>query len=439
MCVLVLAFPRRWALVPMLFVGVWVTEIQRVVVIGLDFTMLRLLFLAAFIRIIMRREHVGFRRVPLDTAMLAFVALDCAAYLALRGGSTAAFVSRMGFAYNTLAIYFFVRVMVRDKDELLSLVTAFAFVSALPLAVSMTVEQLTGRNLFWVFGGVPEFTPLRDGALRSQGSFPHPLLAGAFGGSLFPLFWLLARRGRPGAGFVGMLCSVAIALLSFSSGPILALLAGIAGLLLWRVRHSARTMRWSVVLGLVCIAQVMKAPVWALVSRFGIFEASTGYHRFALIDQAIKRFGEWWLLGTVDTSHWGWGLWDVTNQYLAVGVEGGFITMIAFMVLLGLGFRNVGRATHGRMPLDQQYDLWAFGSVLFAHCVAFVGMAYFGAQIYVNLCFTLAALAMNAGSSPAAEMVPQAPGAGEGAPLDAGVPGGPEAPRGPVVPVASPQ
>ncbi len=199
---------------------------------------------------------------------------------------------------------------------------------------------------------------------------------------------------NPVVGWLGMLSSAAIAGLSASSGPVVMLMAGTAALVLWRFRDSARTMRWMTVIGLVCLAQVMKAPVWALVDRLTLFAGSTGYHRFALIDQAIRRFGEWWLLGTADTSHWGWGLWDVTNQYLAVGVEGGFIAMLVFMTTLGLGFRTVGRAVRAPLPAETQYCLWAFGSALFAHAVAFIGMAYFGGQIYVNYYFVLAVLAL---------------------------------------------
>ena len=53
------------------------------------------------------------------------------------------------------------------------------------------------------------------------------------------------------------------------------------------------------------------------------YRGSTGWHWFYLIDQAIRRVGEWWLIGTRSTGHWGMGLQDVTNQYILEGVWGG--------------------------------------------------------------------------------------------------------------------
>lgn len=84
-------------------------------------------------------------------------------------------------------------------------------------------------------------------------------------------------------------------------------LAAIIGLSFLRLRRHMRMVFWSGVAGLVGLHMVMKAPVWALVARTKIVTGSTGYHRFALIDSAIKNFREWWLVGTYLTGHWGWG------------------------------------------------------------------------------------------------------------------------------------
>ena len=392
MSMVVLFAPRRYSLVPFLLVGVLITEMQRIAILGFDFTMLRLLLLSGFLRIILRLEYRELNRSPIDTAVIIFTIFEICAYTLLRG-TTAAVVASLGFAYNTLGIYFFIRYTLRSMDDVRTTLHAFAIMAAC-LAISMVMEQKTGHNIFSIFGGVPAITEIREGKLRSQGAFPHPLLAGAFGATLLPTFYWVYRHGNKWLGGIGVLASLLIAVTSFSSGPILAFLAGIAGLSFWVIRNQMRKIRWGLLLMLLGLSFVMKAPVYAIVARVGVFDSSTGYHRYALIDQAVKRFGEWWLMGTKSTANWGWGLWDVTNQYIAVAVDGGAILLIVFITMIALAFRNVGHGIRAEIPGSVKYALWAFGSALFAHMVAFMGMAYFGAQIYVNWYFILGVLAL---------------------------------------------
>jgi hypothetical protein len=392
MSTVVLFVPRRYLLVPFLLVGVLVTEMQRVVVLGFDFTMLRLLLMSGFLRIFLRSEHRNLDHSPIDTAIVIFTVLDVCAYTLLNG-TTTAIVSRMGFAYSTLGIYFFIRCALRSVDDVRATLHVFALMATC-LAISMVIEQWTGRNLFSVFGGVPATTQMREGKLRSQGAFPHPLLAGAFGATLLPVFYWVFRHGKRWLGRLGITSALLITVTSASSGPILALLSGIIALFCWTIRYQMRAIRWGFLLTLFGLSLIMKAPVYALVARLTFFSSSTGYHRYALIDQAVKRFGEWWLLGTESTAHWGWGLWDVTNQYLAVGVEGGVLVLAVFIAIIVRAFRNVGDGIRAETPEANTYMLWAFGSTLFAHTVAFIGMAYFGAQIYMNWYFVLAVVAL---------------------------------------------
>ena len=89
-----------------------------------------------------------------------------------------------------------------------------------------------------------------------------------------------------------------MALASMSSTAVLGIAAGFGALWLWRVRRSLAPIRWTIVAVLVGLNFAMKAPVWALIARINLTGGSSGYHRYQLIDQAIRRFGEWWLLGT---------------------------------------------------------------------------------------------------------------------------------------------
>jgi hypothetical protein len=125
----------------------------------------------------------------------------------------------------------------------------------------------------------------------------------------------------------------------------------------------------------------MKAPVWHLVSRVSAVGGSTGWHRFILIDQTINNFGDWWLTGCSIYTVATWGIWagDVTNQYILMGVKGGFLTFILFIVLIAIAFREVGILW--RLHSRNSYRLavsWALGVSLFVHCTMFIGVSYFG-------------------------------------------------------------
>jgi len=47
-----------------------------------------------------------------------------------------------------------------------------------------------------------------------------------------------------------------------------------------------------------------ESPIWFLIGRLSAIIGGTGWARSELIDQAIKHFSEWWLLGTTYTAHW---------------------------------------------------------------------------------------------------------------------------------------
>ena len=73
---------------------------------------------------------------------------------------------------------------------------------------------------------------------------------------------------------------------------------------MFAMRGSLRTILACLV-GLACVLHiVMKAPVWHLIARITVFDASTGWHRYWVIDQSLRHIGDWWLLGTTSTLSW---------------------------------------------------------------------------------------------------------------------------------------
>jgi len=144
-----------------------------------------------------------------------------------------------------------------------------------------------------------------------------------------------------------------------------------------------RRVRWGLVIGLVALHLVMKAPVWFLIGRMSVFDGSTGYFRARLIDATIHNFGVWWLMGTQATDKWGPGLFDITNEYILQGVNGGLLTMLLFVLIIARAFGTVGRTVRAykNSPKYIKIAAWAAGCALLAHAATYFSVSYFDQNI----------------------------------------------------------
>ena len=68
---------------------------------------------------------------------------------------------------------------------------------------------------------------------------------------------------------------------------------------------------------LVGLHLVMHGPVWSIIEHIDLTGSSSSYHRYMLIDNLIRHFRDWWLLGTTDNPNWGFDMWDTSNQYVS--------------------------------------------------------------------------------------------------------------------------
>ncbi|MBI2412392.1 MAG: hypothetical protein HYV24_04195 [Deltaproteobacteria bacterium] len=380
---LMLALPRRGALVPLVFAIVFIPLQQRIMVYSLDFFIIRILILFGWTRVLMRGEY-SIKLNTIDKLMVLWAVSAVATYTML-WQTWGAFINRLGVSFDIIGIYFLIRFLVRDFDDIVWVVKIFAFVT-IPVAAAMFLERVNGRNLFSVFGGVPDVTIVRWGKMRCQGAFSHPITAGTFGAAVFPLLIALRLVGGNGRALMafGAIAASVITLSTSSSGPLLGYLAGIAALCMWFFRDRMREFRWALALTLIALHLVMKAPVWALLARANVFGGSTGYHRFYLFDQFLRRFNEWWLFGVRSTADWGYYLFDVTNNFVRIGVDGGLSTLVIFIAILAFSFQSIGRAVRSTEDDVQQKIYWALGASLLVHVVSFFGVSYFD-QIKVVL------------------------------------------------------
>ncbi len=378
---LMLFLPRRYAVQPMLIMACFIPSAQRIVIAGLDFGFIRILVLCGILRIYILKENKQFVWRPLDFGIIIWAACSIVLYTA-RIATFSSLINRLGFAFDACGMYFLFRCLLCDWEDVKNVVYGFVLIS-IPVAMFFFIENQTGHNFFSVFGGVPSITTIRDEKLRCQGAFSHAILAGCFWASLMPLFgslWWKSAKDRAWA-ITGFLTSLFIVYCCASSTPVMGVLSGIIGAMFFYLRYRMRIVRWLLLLVLISLHIVMKAPVWHLISRVSAVGGSTGWHRYNLINQAINHFDEWFLYGCSGMNIYDWGVYagDVTNQYILEGVNGGFLTMCMFVAIIVMAFREVGKLW--RFYIGYPFRLafsWALGVSLFVHCMNFIGVSYFG-------------------------------------------------------------
>lgn len=390
---------RRRALLAFLSAAILIPMDQVLVISGLHFPMIRVLVVFGAIRIL--KEKLSGKAQVFSGGMnwMDKWSIVLAVFTAINGTllwqTSGYIVFALGNLYSASGIYFTLRFLIRDEDDVRQALRTLAFVMA-GVAVIMVSEHLVGRNLYYSLLGGARATDfgasltVRDGKLRATGVFAHPILAGSFGGFCFPLFvglwWRGFKKDRKFA-VLGMAAALIPPIAANSSTALFGFISAIVGLSFWVLRRRMQIIRWGVAILLVSLHMVMKAPVWELINRVDLTGSSSSYHRFQLVNQCILHFKDWWLIGTKNYGDWGWEMWDLSNSYVGTADTVGLIPLIAFIAILVVAYRYVGIARKA-FEGDKAKELfaWAFGASLFANTIAFMGIGYFDQTVVAWYC-----------------------------------------------------
>jgi hypothetical protein len=379
---LIFLLPRRYLVMPLLACTFLIPLPQELLIGGVHFFVFRLLVIAFAVRMLIvffsSPDRIFHGRLDrFDLLFLCWAILRAAAVILIfRVGG--AVINQAGFLMDAVGGFFLLRYAISDDEDITRALKSLAVISFV-ISLFMLWEKTHQTNLFAILGGVPPEPEVRDALVRAQGPFQHEILAGTFGATLAPLFFMLWKTGK--STLFAVLGFVAATIITFASGsstPVFAFLAGLAAICLWPMRRHMRLVRWGVVAGIAALSAVMKAPVWFLIARVGVVGGSSGYHRAMLVNNFVTRFSDWWLIGTKENSTWGANMWDLSNQFVAEGQTGGLATFICFMAVICIAFSRLGRARKAvEGDRQKEWYFWSIGCALFAHISAFMGISYF--------------------------------------------------------------
>lgn len=381
--VLICVLPQKKVIVPFLLAFILIPIDQILVVAGLHLPSFRIVILFGMIRVFVikgRGQWNVFSRGlnGIDKALILLSIVSAVdGVLLFQNGQ--ALTYQLGEIYTALGTYFILRCLVRDHEDVVRAIRVLAFVVIVVGGVMVFEQRTNGWNPYALLGGARAGAFAvdmgRDGRVRAMGSFSQPILAGTFAASALPLFfglWLTEKRRRLSAA-IGIVGASVMVIACNSSTPWFGLLAGLVGLLLWPIRRMTGIIRWGIASVLVLLQIVMKAPVYHLITRFDI--SGSSYHRYLLIDQSVRHFWDWWLIGTANNANWGWDMFDTADQYVQTAINGGLLGLILFIALFVYGFKYLSRARRAATDKQQAFFFWSLTSALLAYSVAFFGIS----------------------------------------------------------------
>jgi hypothetical protein len=378
-----LGLPRKYVIVPFLLALFLLPAGQQLYIGGVHLYVPRILVLVGMGLLAGVNAKSRTRIFPggwndLDKIFTCWAISRTLAVILLNWGNTSAIINQVAFLWDTLGGYYFLRYLIRDTEDIKQVVKTLAIIVAI-LGVIMLNEKFHSQNLYGYLGSGPIVPVMRDGAIRAQGPFEHPLLAGSFAATLLPFFiWLWQSRKTKLLAVVGVAGCTAMVICCASSTPLISYLAAIVAICFWPLRGKMRTVRWVFVIMLIGCQIAMKVPVWFLLGRMDIIAGNSGYHRAMLIDTFVRHISDWWLIGTNKAVTWGYEMDDLCEQWVAEGETGGLATLVCFILLISHSFSRIGKARK-RLSMDpkQEWLLWVIGVALFSHCVGFFGISYF--------------------------------------------------------------
>jgi hypothetical protein len=397
LAILVIVLPRKYVIAPIMAAVCYLNASTGLQIGPAHFPPVRILILISLIREVFR-GNIKPRWNKLDQAFFFWSIWTAMAYF-LRVQTFAAFNFLAGAAIDVTGGYTVARICISTREDILFYLKTYALIM-IPFAVIMIIEQIKHFNVF-SFVGAPVTSYIRSGRYRGNGTF-GPILSGTYGaiGAILTIPLVISSSKSKVIYLIAVIAGVTITFAGATSGAIMTLFYGLIALGCWYIRYQMKYIRIASVFMIIILSLFMKAPIWYLIAKISDFMGGTGWHRSYLIDQAIRYFGDWWLVGISVTGYWmpyqlADGNADITNQFLAQGVNGGIVPMLLYILVVVRAFKFIGMGLKNAQVLSKkdQFIIWGLGCALFGHVATFFNVSYYN-SIRVLFYFQLAVIAL---------------------------------------------
>jgi len=365
-------------------------------IIGLNFYALRIVGMCALIKILLTNDGKLFLYNAIDKLFFYYIFFGSIIYILASQDIIGAAIFKSGQFVDSVVLYIVFRRIV-DSSETIDIIVKTFSVCILILLPFAIFEFFTAKNFFSLVGR--SSISIRHGEIRAAATFSHAILFGSFAAALFPVCWAAYMQQRKWLYLLATLSCIFFVIASSSSGPLVVLAGVIVFVMFFRWKQYSNLLAGSLAAGALFIHLARESPLWHfLYIRLPVKGGSTGWHRYQLVEAAVKDFWEWCWLGYGDVGPiWHVKYWaythakftDITNHFLLEGVRGGFLTMFLFILLCYKTTKSLGSLSIIEHDRGSQWLWWGFTVMMIAHCITFLSVAYFG-QITMLLYLTIA-------------------------------------------------
>ena len=382
-----------WSIVVYCVILAWYPIYLTVQVGSIDFTACRIVILAIYLNLFLRRGLDNqLRLIWLDKLVMIYLVCQFVAGAAnVAVGELLENLS--GAAFDIVLPYFAVRLIVNNKKQYLTLLKSILVITA-PLALVGMYESLTGHN---PVGFLQQYCPWWSGALlmpnprsglyRAFFCFPHPITFGLFFATLGPvcagLLHSIKANKLPYIVGIGLMALGIFS--SMSSGPFMVALFAIAFIAVYRYREYSKAMLVSAILLCLLVEIISNRHFFEVVDRFTL-NSATAWYRSKLIEVALFEGGMagHWLTG-FGFQDPGWGPMmdgnahtDIVNHYILVLVRYGLVGLVPFLALIVGAARNLIEAYRVAVLDSDQWLIWCLAGGLFGVLAGMNSVSLFG-------------------------------------------------------------
>ena len=399
--VLVIALRPKYAFVTYIVSLLWYPSYLAISIGTIDILLGRFIVAVLLMRCLFDDKiRTKFTWCRLDTLVTLSMVVYVGAYFITRVDSLSATIeSRGGFLMDTWCAYLAARFIVTDRTTLISIIKGIS-IALVPLAILGVIESVFGWQPYaplrrfspWFTGG-GIVSQGRFGFARAVGPFGHAILFGGGFAMFLPLIYYLRYEKKDWRNYAYIFSGIAMlgALSSMSSGPWVMVIVVIFCLVMEKRKQLAKPLFMFLIFSCIMVGIGSNRPFYHVIVSWTNPLGGAGYHRALLIDVAIEKFDEWWLIGYGDKdpgwgTYFGMGTTDVTNEYILNGVKYGILGIIALCAVLAKAFRDL-IFTYRRIRDPAMKSLcWAFGSLLFSVAVAWMSVSFFGQLMTLVYC-----------------------------------------------------